>query len=207
VVIIDSDAKIESCGYLDNKLVTAEIFAAANFLTNSTNGSMVELSDSCFVGSTVSTPVFVDEFSNTTGWSNFGSNLIVSGFCVNSPWGIFRETPGFSCFQGASGIENCKGVCEPFDSGTCILADLTRIPTNTPSQPPTMDQMYAPVLTPSFEPTRTPSMLVSANNPSNPPIISKLPTEPLPSSSSALTVVSNAIRFLINSLVLLAVLF
>ncbi len=112
------------------------------------------ISNSCIFGSNVSTPVFSDQFSNTTGYNNHGLGLHVRNFCSGM---IFRETPGFACYQPGGGVDNCAGSCESFDkSGSCTLHGLTRVPTTTPSQAP--QQTYAPsTMMPSVVNTNSPS--------------------------------------------------
>jgi hypothetical protein len=150
VVVVASEAAIESCGFLDNVLENAEVFSASDFSSQSRNGSLLEFTKSCIVGSTVSTPVFSDEYSIISAERNYGESLNVLDNCGGTSPGILSENSGSMCFQG----EPCEGTCKPFDSTVCALSGLTRVPSMTPtlspSRLPTDASLRIPTATPTF---------------------------------------------------------
>lgn len=145
MVVVASEAAIESCGFLENVLETAEVFSAADFSAQSINGSLLEFTKSCIVGSTVSTPIFSDEYSISSAEKNYGESLSVLDHCGGTSPGILSENSGSKCFEG----EPCEGTCKPFDSTECALSGLTRVPSTTPTLSPSRLPLDASLGVPS----------------------------------------------------------
>jgi hypothetical protein len=134
VVVVGSEAGIESCGFLDNILETAEVFSASDFRSDGDIGSLLEFTKSCIVGSNASTPVFSDEYSVVSAEKNFGANFTSLEQCGGTKPGILLESIGSMCFQG----ETCEGDCKAFDATVCSLTGLTHVPTVPPTLAPTV---------------------------------------------------------------------
>jgi hypothetical protein len=197
VVVIDSTATIESCGFLDNVLDNSEIFAATNFKANVSIGSTVEINNSCIIGSSASIPIFSDKFSNTMGVNNFGESLTALDFCggntanTTSTGVIFRESAGFTCFQGSPELANCEGVCEPFDANICTLPanGLTHapsaVPSRSPSRSPNDSSTLLPTTLPPLQPA--PSNADNSASPASSLMASITPTTPKTSAAEVST--------------------